>query len=122
MGIFSKIGSFFGSIGHAIGSAAGAGFSEVKDIISGTGKEISKQMDEAHKTINNVIQDGSNLANNLVNTGKGIIEHTEDKVSSMISMPLLLIAAGIGGLLLFRGDKVVEVAGNVATKAGPMMI
>ena len=118
MGIFSKIGSFFGSIGHAIGSAAGSGFSEVKDIISGTGKEISKQMDEAHKTINNVIQDGSNLANNLINTGKGIVEHTEDKISSTIQMPLLLIAAGIGAMLLFKGDKIAE----TAVKAAPMMI
>ena len=118
MTILSKIGNFFSSIGHALGNAAGSGFTEVKNVVSGVGHEIDKQMDEAHATLNNVIQDGSNLANKLVNTGKEIVQHTEDKISSTIQMPLLLIAAGIGAMLLFKGDKIAE----SAAKAAPMMI
>jgi dihydroxyacetone kinase-like predicted kinase len=115
MGIFSKIGQFFSNLGHTIGNAVHTGYTTVTNVVSGTGKAIGKQLDEAHKTMNNVVQDVSNFASKIVDKGGEIIQHTEDKFSSIISTPLLLIAAGIGGLLLFKGDTVVA-AGVQAAK------
>lgn len=122
MTILSKIGSFFGSLGHTIGSALSGGYSEVKNVVSGAGKEIDKQLTQAHDTINNVIQDGSNLATNLVNKGADIVKHTEDKISSTITMPLILIGAGIAGLLIFHGGTVAQSGAEVAKTAGPAMM
>jgi phage-related protein len=115
MGIFSKVGHFFGNIGHTVGSAFSSGYKEVKNVVSGVGSTIKTQLSEAHKTVNNVIQDVSGLANKIVDKGEALVQHTEDKFSSIISTPLLLIAAGIGGLILFRGDSIA----NTAIKTAP---
>lgn len=122
MTIFSKVSNFFSSFGNTIGNAFSSGYSEVKDVVRGVGTEIDKQADQAHQTLNNIIQDGSNLANKAIDKGTDLIKNTENKISSTITMPLILIAAGIGGLLLFKGDRIVEVGANAAAKAAPIQL
>ncbi len=101
--------SFVSKLGDSVSNT----FSEIKNVLSGAGKEIGTQL-------NNVVNKGADLAKSALNTGKEIVEHTEDSFKSIISMPLLLIAAGVGGLLLFNGKDVVQTAGQVATRMPPV--
>lgn len=109
----SKLGNAISSVAHTIGSGLSSGYNEIKSVISGTGHEIGSQL-------NNIINKGTDLAKTALKTGENLIQHTEDSIKSTITMPLILIAAGIGGLLLFNGKEVVQTAGQVATRMPPV--
>ena len=68
---------------------------------------------------------GDALANGAVNTAKwgigegvGLVQHTEDSFTSIISIPLILIAGGIA-LFLWNSDagQVAEATKNIAPLA-----
>lgn len=53
--------------------------------------------------VNDVVDDATGAVKYGVNTGKEVIEHTENSFSGIISMPLLLIAGGVA-LFLFNSN------------------
>ena len=112
MGIFSflsKIGDGISSLSKTIGSTISHGYQEFKNTVSGVGHEIGTQVGNVANTVGQVAQ-------TAINKGSELIQHTEDSIKSTITMPLILIAAGIGGLLLFNGKEVVQTAGTVAAR------
>ena len=115
---FSKIGDGISSLAHSVGSTFGEGYQEFKNVTSSVGTTIETQATNVSHVVGNVVDKGVGLVNGVLKTGSDLIKHTEDKFSSIITMPLLLIAAGVGGLLLFNGDKVAIAAGTVASKMG----
>lgn len=108
--IFQKIGNAFSSVAHSIGDAISGGYQDTKNIISGAGKTIQTQLNNVHDEINKVTDGVEHVATGVLDTGKNIIEHTEDKFSSIVSMPLLLIAGGLGLFMVMNGRGITDTA------------
>lgn len=75
-------------------------------------------LDNAEKWFSNREKDVENTFKWGVNTGVGVITHTEDSVTGIISTPLLILSIGVA-FLLYRSNlgQVAEISKNV----GPMV-
>jgi phage-related protein len=108
--LFDKIESGFDSVEHTIGNAVHEGYSSVKNVVSGAGHFVSQQSSNAYNTVNHVIQEGSNIISKGIDTGKSIITSTENRLTSVISTPLMLIAGGLGLFMVMNGKGITDTA------------
>lgn len=112
----SKLGDGISNIFHSVVGAISGGYHDAKDIVSGVGSGISHQLDNVSGQLNHIIDGAEKTAGNVLKTGENIITHTEDKVGSIISTPLMLIAGGLGLFLVMNGKGITNVAGQAVQK------
>jgi hypothetical protein len=113
---FSKIGDSIKSVGNTIKNGFESGYHSVTNTISGAGNFIKTQADHGYATVNNIINQTGTLAKNIVSGTQNIVQNATNKFSGILSTPLILISAGIAGLLIFNSKDVSSVANNAINR------
>ena len=113
---FQKIADGVKSLAHTVGGALSGAYNETKNIVSGAAGVIGSQLNNVHDEINHVVSGAENVAGNVLKTGENIITNTENKITSIVSTPLLLIGGGLALFLVMNGRGITDLGGKAIDK------
>lgn len=108
--IFTEISDGIKSLAHTVGDALGTGYHDVKDVVSSAGKAIGTQANNIKDEINHVTDGVKDLGGKLIDKGSDLIKNTENKFTSIISTPLLLIAGGLAAFMVLGHQGITDTA------------
>jgi hypothetical protein len=108
--IFTEISEGLQSLAHTIGDGLSAGYHDVKDVVSGAGQQIKAQVNNVKDEINHVVDGVKDLGGKIIDKGSNLIENTENKFTSIVSTPLMLIAGGLAAFMIFNGKGITDTA------------
>ena len=112
----SKIEDGFKSVMHSVLSVASSGYQDAKGAVSGITGSISGGLGKAEDTLSHIVDDGKDLAGKVLDKGGEIISNTENKLSSMVSTPLMLIAGALGLFVVLNGKGLTDIGSKAVDK------
>lgn len=100
MGIWQSFKNTVGNVVHTIGKA----FSDTKNDISSDAHSVASVIGKATTTVygdvkkgaQTIYQSSQSIANKVVDDVKGTVDNTVNKTTSILSLPLILIAGALG--------------------------
>jgi len=109
--------SFIKKVGHAIGSTftkIGNGvkdtFNSIKNTLSSSVNKVSSSISTVYGDVKKGISTAYTAQTNLLKSAEGdligksgLLNNAIDKTTNILSMPLLIVAGGVGAFLLFSG-------------------
>ncbi len=111
---FKAIGNDLSSVASFIGSKVSEGFDDVENISKTGAGYINDVKNQSFGLANHLVGDAKDLGSDVIGGAKGIIEKGE----SIISLPLIIVAASLGFFLLSKNaGKAIEVGGQLGSQA-----
>lgn len=110
VGFFKSIGNELSSIGNFVGK----GFDDVENVAKSGLGYISDVKDKSFGLANHLVEGADDLGSKVIDGVKGTVQGAE----SVISLPLIIIAAGLSFFLLSKNaGTAIEVSGRLGEKA-----